>query len=131
MARTTEHLRILPAFAGALAVYGLAFAGGVEGEPVPWNGRKASAACTDEFDFACGEEFAGSTEAAMAETWRPGLRVRLVGLQARPELNGLAGTLVSRDAATGRWAVALVDGSGTKRIKRANLEVATAAAEQR
>jgi len=51
----------------------------------------------------------------------PGLLVRLVGLQAKAELNGLQGTLVAHDKAKDRWQVKFRD--GTKLLKAGNLEV--------
>ena len=36
---------------------------------------------------------------------RAGLRVRVCGLQARPDLNGLLGTVVEWDEAEARWKV--------------------------
>eukprot|EP00930_Biecheleria_cincta_P075073 TRINITY_DN62269_c0_g1_i1.p1 TRINITY_DN62269_c0_g1~~TRINITY_DN62269_c0_g1_i1.p1 ORF type:complete len:183 (-),score=32.26 TRINITY_DN62269_c0_g1_i1:59-583(-) len=58
---------------------------------------------------------------------RVGMRVELVGLQARPDLNGTTGNLKSYDATKERWAVQLDSGEGVKLFKAANfkpLEVA-------
>mmetsp|Transcript_56299 Transcript_56299/g.112891 ORF Transcript_56299/g.112891 Transcript_56299/m.112891 type:complete len:176 (-) Transcript_56299:51-578(-) len=52
---------------------------------------------------------------------RPGVRVRLADLQARPDLNGTVGTIASFDTAKERWAVNLSNGDGTKLFKAANL----------
>ena len=55
-----------------------------------------------------------------------GCRVILVGLNARPDLNGKHAQCGSLDEAKGRYAVRLVDGSESLSIKAANLqEVAT------
>lgn len=50
-----------------------------------------------------------------------GVAVRLVGLQARPELNNQLGILLTFNVDAGRWLVRLGDGSG-KQVKPINLE---------
>ena len=52
----------------------------------------------------------------------PGMAVRMVGLQARPELNGQVGVLVKQDATTNRWQVRR--GRDDMLLKGANLEPA-------
>ena len=47
--------------------------------------------------------------------------VKLVGLSARPELNGECGIALRFNAESGRWLVRLADGEG-KQLKPANLE---------
>jgi len=60
----------------------------------------------------------------------PGLRIRVVGLATRPELNGQLGTLEVYDEGRRRWKVAMDDGS-VKLFRMANLEpVGSAGAEQ-
>ncbi|CAK8999133.1 unnamed protein product [Durusdinium trenchii] len=51
-----------------------------------------------------------------------GMSVRVKGLQARPELNGLEGVLTFREEEKGRWKVELKNGGGAKLFKDANLE---------
>eukprot|EP00435_Cladocopium_sp_Y103_P044316 s2282_g12.t1 len=51
-----------------------------------------------------------------------GMTVRVKGLQARPELNGLEGVLTFREEEKGRWKVELKNGGGAKLFKDANLE---------
>merc|ERR1712129_238000 len=53
-----------------------------------------------------------------------GVRVRLLGLEAKPELNGIKGVLESFNVDKERWAVALEGGKGSKLFKEANLEFA-------
>merc|ERR1719399_1120828 len=53
---------------------------------------------------------------------RPGMRVCIQGLQARPELNGLQGELSEYVTAEERWRVVMDDGSG-KCLKAANLSL--------
>ena len=53
----------------------------------------------------------------------PGMVIRMVGLQARPELNGKVGVLVKHDDKTGRWQVRL-RGHGDMLLKDINLEPA-------
>eukprot|EP00406_Dinophysis_acuminata_P046680 CAMPEP_0179296814 /NCGR_PEP_ID=MMETSP0797-20121207/45136_1 /TAXON_ID=47934 /ORGANISM="Dinophysis acuminata, Strain DAEP01" /LENGTH=173 /DNA_ID=CAMNT_0021006111 /DNA_START=112 /DNA_END=629 /DNA_ORIENTATION=+ len=56
-------------------------------------------------------------------TLREGMQVRVRGLQARYELNGLVGTLVAISQDTGRWSVDLgIPGRPTRSLKSANLE---------
>lgn len=50
-----------------------------------------------------------------------GDQVCVVGLRARPEFNGLAGTIVAFDEAQGRWKVRMSDGSA-KKLKQVNLQ---------
>lgn len=53
---------------------------------------------------------------------RKGACVRLAGLQARPDMNGMLGNLVDFDEEKGRWAVKLNQQSqGTKLFKATNL----------
>mmetsp|Transcript_12637 Transcript_12637/g.20927 ORF Transcript_12637/g.20927 Transcript_12637/m.20927 type:complete len:181 (-) Transcript_12637:3-545(-) len=52
---------------------------------------------------------------------RKGMKVQVIGLQARPELNGLRGVLASFDEEKYRWKVDLEQG-GSKLFKIANLE---------
>lgn len=56
------------------------------------------------------------------EELRVGLPVRVKGLQARPELNGLEAVITSFDEARSRWQVELKNGGGAKLFKAANLE---------
>eukprot|EP00933_Yihiella_yeosuensis_P075120 TRINITY_DN84322_c0_g1_i1.p1 TRINITY_DN84322_c0_g1~~TRINITY_DN84322_c0_g1_i1.p1 ORF type:complete len:267 (-),score=69.82 TRINITY_DN84322_c0_g1_i1:45-845(-) len=56
------------------------------------------------------------------EPLKIGMMVRVKGLQARPELNGLEGVLTSLDEARSRWQVELKNGGGAKLFKAANLE---------
>eukprot|EP00929_Paragymnodinium_shiwhaense_P114402 TRINITY_DN82787_c0_g1_i1.p1 TRINITY_DN82787_c0_g1~~TRINITY_DN82787_c0_g1_i1.p1 ORF type:complete len:464 (-),score=111.14 TRINITY_DN82787_c0_g1_i1:65-1456(-) len=51
-----------------------------------------------------------------------GSRVRLHGLQAKPELNGKQGVLKDRKLDTGRWTVALDDGADVA-LKASNIEL--------
>nr|QDO16230.1 DNA excision repair protein ERCC-6 [Lingulodinium polyedra] len=51
---------------------------------------------------------------------RPGMVVRLCGLQTLPELNGVRATCERWNAASGRWTVRL-EGSGEKRVRPQNL----------
>ncbi|CAK8999132.1 unnamed protein product [Durusdinium trenchii] len=46
-----------------------------------------------------------------------GMSVRVKGLQARPELNGLEGVLTFREEEKGRWKVELKNGGGAKLFK--------------
>ncbi|CAJ1343257.1 unnamed protein product [Effrenium voratum] len=57
-----------------------------------------------------------------AQELRVGMWVRVKGLQARPELNGLEGVLTTRDEEKSRWKVELKDGGGAKLFKDSNLE---------
>merc|ERR1719491_1056792 len=50
-----------------------------------------------------------------------GLRVKLKGLMAKPELNGKEGQLGNFNAETGRWACVLLDGEKVN-VKPANFE---------
>lgn len=59
---------------------------------------------------------------------RVGQKVRVVGLKARPELNGQVGSLAEWSSGDERWRVRMVDGSG-KMYKSANLEVMSEVAE--
>merc|ERR1719353_1331396 len=57
---------------------------------------------------------------------REGARVRVTGLQAKPELNGLEGTILGPgegwDANEERWRVCMADGTGTM-YKSSNLQL--------
>jgi len=57
-----------------------------------------------------------------AERLAIGMKVRVCGLQARPELNGLEGVLTFFDDQRARWQVELTNGKGAKLFKAANLE---------
>ena len=59
---------------------------------------------------------------ALHNVLRIGMSVRVHGLSARPELNGLEGVLASYDAQRLRWQVELRRGNGTKLFKTDNLE---------
>jgi len=61
-----------------------------------------------------------------ADGIEPGMRVRVKGLQARPDLNGCLGSVVEWDAGEGRWKVLMDDGSGLM-LRASNLEVTLAA----
>lgn len=63
-----------------------------------------------------------SAESAVANQFRQGLRARLTGLAAAPELNGLVGRLQAYHADRGRWAVALPGAAVPKLLKPSNLE---------
>ncbi|CAK0818049.1 unnamed protein product, partial [Prorocentrum cordatum] len=52
---------------------------------------------------------------------RPGVRVRLEGIQSKPELNGLEGTLVAFHEEKGRWQVQLDGETECKLFKGASL----------
>lgn len=54
----------------------------------------------------------------------PGVKVRLVGLTGRPELNGTRGSLVAFDDSKGRWQVRLENEKTPKLFKPDNLEPA-------
>lgn len=54
-----------------------------------------------------------------------GKRVVVGGLQAKPELNGKAGIASAFDDDKERYAVSLEDGTGSYKLRAANLEVAT------
>eukprot|EP00408_Alexandrium_pacificum_P064772 CAMPEP_0171176572 /NCGR_PEP_ID=MMETSP0790-20130122/11804_1 /TAXON_ID=2925 /ORGANISM="Alexandrium catenella, Strain OF101" /LENGTH=230 /DNA_ID=CAMNT_0011641465 /DNA_START=60 /DNA_END=752 /DNA_ORIENTATION=- len=56
------------------------------------------------------------------EPLKIGMKVKVCGLQARPELNGLEGVLTSFDEQRSRWQVELKNGGGAKLFKAANLE---------
>jgi len=56
-----------------------------------------------------------------ADELKPGVLVQLCGLQGRPELNDLEGTLVGFDEDESRWKVLMADGS-RKMLKPANLK---------
>ena len=51
-----------------------------------------------------------------------GARVALIGLQAKPELNGATGVVMSFSEATGRYAVQLDTGGEPVMVKEANLK---------
>merc|ERR1719223_2274237 len=59
----------------------------------------------------------------------PGQRVRVVGIVARPEMNGMEGVVAAWDDAQSRWRVRMSDGSG-KLLKPTNLEVLNVAADE-
>ncbi|CAE7037175.1 unnamed protein product [Symbiodinium natans] len=65
---------------------------------------------------------AGEEAKPQQEELRIGLPVRVKGLQARPELNGLEGVLTFFDEQKSRWQVELKNGGGAKLFKAANLE---------
>ncbi|CAE8596229.1 unnamed protein product, partial [Polarella glacialis] len=69
---------------------------------------------------------AGSANGPFAVPLRPGSRVSVQGLKARPDLNGSTGTLVEWDDAEGRWKVRLDDGSG-KMFRSDNLQAVSTA----
>ena len=50
----------------------------------------------------------GGGGSAVVSTWKKGMRVRLEGLKARPELNGCIGVLTGGVAESGRAPVKLV-----------------------
>eukprot|EP00434_Breviolum_minutum_P001979 symbB.v1.2.001750.t1/scaffold94.1/size335129/14 len=66
-------------------------------------------------------EAMGSTP-PVAKELQIGMTVRVKGLQARPELNGLEGVLTFREEEKGRWKVELKNGGGAKLFKDGNLE---------
>ncbi|CAE8635335.1 unnamed protein product [Polarella glacialis] len=53
-----------------------------------------------------------------------GMRIRVIGLSSRPELNGREGTLLELDESIDRWNVAMDDGSGLS-LRPVNLEQAS------
>ena len=68
------------------------------------------------------EQAAGMTKTGVPACFlAPGLVVRLNGLVAKPELNGLLGELVSFDEDKGRWVVGVEGVEGTCNLKEANL----------
>merc|ERR1719491_2876756 len=67
-----------------------------------------------EVDAGCDRDFNG------------GDRVKIVGLQARPNLNGLEATILQWDDSESRWKVRMLDGTG-KTFKSENLEVISSA----
>ena len=55
---------------------------------------------------------------------RPSLRVRLIGLQARPQLNGRKGKVVNlADSSSGLRLCVLLDGDDELKVKPANLQM--------
>eukprot|EP00927_Polykrikos_kofoidii_P054104 TRINITY_DN48582_c0_g1_i1.p1 TRINITY_DN48582_c0_g1~~TRINITY_DN48582_c0_g1_i1.p1 ORF type:complete len:206 (-),score=40.50 TRINITY_DN48582_c0_g1_i1:108-725(-) len=60
----------------------------------------------------------------------PGARVRLIGLQSRPDLNDTLGTVCSFVTASERWRISLDAGGDTKAFKAANLVVVEPAPAQ-
>ena len=68
------------------------------------------------------------TTVAEQTDFRPGAAVALANLQARPELNGTAGTVASWDAAKGRYAVKHTASGEALLLKPACLQPAAAAA---
>jgi len=65
---------------------------------------------------------ASTTSAAPGGSIAPGARVRVVGLQARTEVNGQLGQVVEWDEPEARWKVRMMDGSG-KMFRPCNLEL--------
>jgi len=63
---------------------------------------------------------------APKRSFTPGARIRLHGLQAKPELNGKEGICVEQKVDTGRWLVRLEGGSGEFAFKEANLQLLVA-----
>lgn len=63
---------------------------------------------------------------ATNDAFKPGLRVRVKGLQSRPDLNGQGGSVLEPVNYQGRWKVLLDDGT-SKLLKTENLEVGDAA----
>lgn len=67
---------------------------------------------------------AGASSSSAGEskgsTLQPGAEVKIQGIKAKPELNGLKGTLIAFDAEKGRWQVQLPDGP-PKLFKEDNL----------
>ena len=61
--------------------------------------------------------------AAEIKELMPDMKVRIVGLKAKQELNGLTGTLISFDEHKGRWATMMQDGKKLE-VKPDNLVVA-------
>merc|ERR1712048_703600 len=55
-------------------------------------------------------------------TFVPGTRVCITDLKAKPELNGVEGTLVAFNADKARWQVQLDNDLGSKLFKEENLE---------
>eukprot|EP00929_Paragymnodinium_shiwhaense_P115200 TRINITY_DN8390_c0_g1_i1.p1 TRINITY_DN8390_c0_g1~~TRINITY_DN8390_c0_g1_i1.p1 ORF type:complete len:1680 (-),score=385.42 TRINITY_DN8390_c0_g1_i1:11-5050(-) len=82
-------------------------------------------------------DIAAANRVVSPDAWRtqevdasiaPGSQVRILGLQARPELNGSAGTVVHFVAAEGRWKVKLSDDSMLG-VRPQHLEVIPAVCE--
>jgi len=71
---------------------------------------------------ASSKEGAAAVEGQEGGALRLGMKVSVCGLQARPELNGLVGTLTHFDDTRGRWQVDLINGGGSKLFKAANLQ---------
>jgi len=51
-----------------------------------------------------------------------GARVRIAGVQGRPEFNGQVGVAAKLEVSTSRWVVKMADGTG-KNLRVSNLEV--------
>lgn len=101
------------------------------GQPAPPAGAGPDAAADlPEPADAGGDPASGAAESAAPPATPPaaeqelrvGAFVRVRGLQARPELNGLEGVLTSLDAQRSRWQVELLNGGGAKLFKATNLE---------
>ncbi len=75
----------------------------------------------DQIHYACTADFLSPKGCPMADL-HVGLRVRLVGLVARPEYNGRLGTVVSFNAESERYSVRLDDGPVELALKRSSLE---------
>lgn len=71
---------------------------------------------------AAGQKIQHHEAAASAPQICPGVTVRLVGLKASPEFNGLLGKCVGWNDKESRWEVDLPK-AGQKKLKQANLEV--------
>lgn len=63
-----------------------------------------------------------NSNAAEPPSFQPGQRIRIVGLTARTDLNGLEGTVVQWDDDENRWRVKMSDGSG-KSLKACNMQL--------
>merc|ERR1719414_2647569 len=85
-------------------------------------GAKAAGASPTESKPADGAPPASPAPAKNEEPLKIGMKVKVCGLQARPELNGLQGVLTFFDEQRSRWQVELTDGGGAKLFKAANLE---------
>lgn len=66
----------------------------------------------------------GSNAALPLMNFQQGARVQVVGLQMRPELNGLYGTVIELDRTSNRWQVWLDGSSQAQLFKTENLVVA-------
>lgn len=76
---------------------------------------------SSELANAAAELSIASDEGSLPEL-QPGIRVLLHGLQAKPHLNGIAGTVLGLDESSGRYMVKLDHSSGASmKLKRSNL----------